>query len=405
MTRPTGRVSRFEVAGPLAPFVDAYEAELSDRGYAPRTIVNQLRQVARLSGWLEASGLTLAALSNERLEQFRLARRAGGRGAVCSLQGLMALLEVLRGLGVLEAESSASVDSAAERLLASFGDYLLGERGLAAGTAVAYVGYARRFLAGLAGGGELSGVTAGEVTGAVLRESVVVSASSAQYFVTALRSFLRFCLIEGLVEADLSAAALAVTGRRRSSLPMGISKSDAAALLGCCDRRRALGRRDYAVMITLLRLGLRAGEAARLTLDDVDWRAGEIVVHGKGRREDRLPLPADVGEAIAGYLRRGRPESSRRELFLRARAPIGALGRGGVSAIVRRACARAGVPGIGAHRLRHTVACEMVSVGVPLPEIGQVLRHRSLQTTANYARVDLDRLRLLAQPWPQGARR
>lgn len=406
MARPTGRVSRVEVAGPLAPFADAYEAKLNDCGYAPRTIVSHLRQVARLSCWLEASGLTVAGLSIERLEQFREARRAHGGGGGCSLQGLMLLLEVLRGLGVLEAESSASVDSTpTEQLLASFAEYLLRERGLAAGTAIAYVGYARRFLAGLAGGGELSGVTAGEVTGAVLRESVVVSASSAQYFVTALRSFLRFCLIEGLVEADLSAAALTVTGRRRSSLPMGISRTDAAALLAGCDRRRALGRRDYAVMITLLRLGLRAGEAARLTLDDVDWRAGEIVVHGKGRHEDRLPVPADVGEAIAGYLRRGRPESSRRELFLRARAPIGALGRGGVSAIVRRACARAGVPGIGAHRLRHTVACEMVSVGVPLPEIGQVLRHRSLQTTANYARVDLDRLRLLAQPWPQGARR
>jgi integrase/recombinase XerD len=405
MASPTGRASRAEVAGPLAPFVDAYEAELSGRGYAPRTTVTHVRQVRRLSVWLEASGLPVAALSSERIEQFRDARSPGDRGVTCSLQGLMLLLEVLRGLGVLEAESSACVDSSAERLLASFADYLLRERGLAAGTASAYVGYARRFLAGLAGGGEVSAVTAADVTGAVLRESEVVSASSAQYFVTAMRSFLRFCFIEGLVEADLSAAALAVTGRRRASLPMGISKNGAAALLDCCDRRRAIGRRDYAVIITLLRLGLRAGEAASLTLDDVDWRAGEIVVHGKGSREDRLPLPVDVGEAIAGYLQRGRPGSRRRELFLRARAPIGSLGRGGVSAIVRRACTRAGIPRIGAHRLRHTVACEMVSVGVPLPEIGQVLRHRNLQTTANYARVDLDRLRLLAQPWPEGAAR
>jgi len=405
MARPIGRVSRVEVPGPLAPFVDAYETALVDRGYAPRTTVKHLRQVARLSCWLEARGLPAAALSSERLEQFRDAQTAGGRGAGCSRPGLLALLEVVRGQGVLATEPSARVDSEAEQLLASFADYLVGERGLAAGTVIAYVGYARRFLGGLPGDCQLLRVTAGEVTGAVLRESAVVSASSAQYFVTALRSFLRFCFIEGLVETDLSAAALAVTGRRRSSLPLGISRTDATALLASCDRRRAIGRRDYAVMITLLRLGLRAGEAARLTLDDVDWRAGEIVVHGKGRREDRLPLPADVGEAIAGYLQRGRPESRRRELFLRARAPIGAIGRGGVSAIVRRACARAGMPGIGAHRLRHTVACEMVSVGVALPAIGQVLRHRSLQTTANYARVDLDRLRLLAQPWPEGARR
>jgi integrase/recombinase XerD len=405
MVRLTGSVSTVMVAGPLAPFADAYEAELRERGYAPRTIVTQQRQVARLSGWLEAGGLTVAALSGERLEQFCNARSVGGSGASCSRQGLIALLDVLRGLGVIELESPPGVDSKDELLLASFGDYLLGERGLAAGTALAYAGYARRFLGGLSGDGELSQVTAGEVTAAVLCESVTVSAASAQYFVAALRSFLRFCFVEGLVEADLSAAALAVTGRRRSSLPMGISRTDAAALLASCDRRRAIGRRDYAVIITLLRLGLRAGEVARLTLDDVDWCAGEIVVHGKGRREDRLPLPADVGEAIAGYLQRGRPESRRRELFLRARAPIGALGRGGVSAIVRRGCARAGMPGIGAHRLRHTVACEMVSVGVPLPAIGQVLRHRSLQSTANYARVDLGRLRLLARPWPEGARR
>jgi integrase/recombinase XerD len=349
--------------------------------------------------------LSAAALSSERVQQFCESRRASGRGSACSPQGLMLLLGLLRDVGVLEAEPSAAVDSSSERLLASFADYLCRERGLVAGTVFAYVGYARRFLAGLVGGGDLSGVTAGEVTGAVLRESAVVSVASAQHFVTALRSFLRFCVIEGLVDADLSAAALAVTGRRRSSLPLGIGQSDAAALLGCCDRRQAIGRRDHAVMTTLLRLGLRAGEAASLTLDDVDWRAGEIVVHGKGNRQDRLPLPSDVGESIAGYLQRGRPESRRRELFLSARAPIGAIGRGGVSAIVRRACVRAGIPKIGAHRLRHTVACEMVSVGVPLPEIGQVLRHRSLQTTANYARVDLDRLRLLAQPWPAGAGR
>jgi integrase/recombinase XerD len=159
------------------------------------------------------------------------------------------------------------------------------------------------------------------------------------------------------------------------------------------------------VIITLLRLGLRASELAELTLEDIDWRRSEVVVRGKGGREDRLPLPADVGQAIASYLRRGRPASIRREVFVRALAPVGPLGRGGVSAIVRRACGRAGVAAVGAHRLRHTAACEMVSAGVPLQQIGQVLRHQSLQSTATYARVDLERLRALAQPWPEGARR
>ena len=152
------------------------------------------------------------------------------------------------------------------------------------------------------------------------------------------------------------------------------------------------------------RLGLRAGEVAGLRLEDLDWWAGEIVVHGKGRREDRLPLPDDVGAAITAYLQRGRPMTSRREVFLRAIAPIAALGRGGVSSIVRRACTRAGLARVGAHRLRHTMACEMVKAGVPLPEISQVLRHRSLVSTAIYARVDLDQLRALAQPWPSPPR-
>jgi len=295
--------------------------------------------------------------------------------------------------------------SATGTLLASFGTYLVGERGLAGSTAAAYVERARRFLAGCLAGGGLGGLTAADVTRAVLRESEAVSVGSAQYFVAGLRAFLRFCFIQGLVAADLSAAALAVTGRRRSPLPQRISRADGQALLKSCDRRCAVGRRDFAVVLTLLRLGLRAGEVAALSLDDIDWRAAEVVVRGKGRRTDRLPLPADVGAAIAGYLRRGRPKTTRREVFLTALAPVRPLGRGGVSSIVRRACRRAGLAPVGAHRLRHTLACDMVGVGVPLPEIGEILRHRSIASTAVYARVDLDRLRLLAQPWPAGAGR
>jgi integrase/recombinase XerD len=165
----------------------------------------------------------------------------------------------------------------------------------------------------------------------------------------------------------------------------GITKAAARALLDGCDRRSVLGRRDYAILITLLRLGLRAREVAGLTLDDIDWRAGELVVRGKGARQDRLPLPAEVGHAIASYLRRGRARSDRREVFLQARAPFGPIAPGTVSSTVRRACRRAAVPEVGAHRLRHTLACEMISAGVSLVEIAQVLRHHSLQTTAVYA--------------------
>jgi site-specific recombinase XerD len=194
-----------------------------------------------------------------------------------------------------------------------------------------------------------------------------------------------------------------VTVRRRSLLPRGISRSDADALVESSDRRRPIGRRDYAILLVLLRLGLRASEVSALSLDDVDWRAGQVLVHGKGGRIDSLPLPENVGKAIAGYLKWGRPRSEHREVFLTSLEPIAPMGRSGVSRVVRRACGRAGITPIGSHRLRHTLACDLVVAGVPLPEISQVLRHRDIATTAIYARVDLDALRKLAQPWPGGA--
>lgn len=400
MGRPISKVSKVEVAGPLAPFAAAFEERLDGLGYTALTTTSAMRSMARLSRWLDTRGMTVSDLTSNRVEQYVHERRTGSS----SPRSLAALLGLLDSLGVLPANPPAPPCSATEALLASFHRYLLVERALAPSTAAAYADRARRFLTGCAAEAGLAELTAADITRAVLRESSAGSVGSAQYFVVALRAFLRFCFIQGLVPADLSAAALTVTGRRRPGLPAGISQTDADALLGSCDRRRSQGRRDYAVLITLLRLGLRAGEVASLTLQDLDLRAGEIVVHGKGRRADRLPLPGDVGAAITAYLQRGRPETSRREVFLRAIAPIAALGRGGISSIVRRACTRAGLARVGAHRLRHTMACEMVKAGVPLPEISQVLRHRSLVSTAIYARVDLDQLRALAQPWPAAPR-
>jgi integrase/recombinase XerD len=400
MSKPGSRVCRVVVTGPLAPFADAYRAELRARGYTALTTVNELRQMARLSRWLEAGGLTAGDLSSERVEKFLAVQRAAGRRGSCSWLALTCLLDVLGGLGVLTARDLVPVGSADDGLLAAFERYLVGERGLGAATAVHYVIEARRFLGALAGSDRLAGLIAGDVTVIVVRETAAMSVAVARNFVSGLRAFLQFCLLEGIVKTDLSAAALFVAGRRSSPLPRGISRAQAAALLASCDRRTGLGRRDYALLIVLLRLGLRRGEVAALTLDDIDWRHGEVVVHGKGGREDRLPLPVDVGEAIAGYLRHGRPATDRREVFLRARAPIWPIAAGTVASTVRRACRRAGVPEIGSHRLRHTVACEMVAAQVPLPQIGQVLRHRSLQSTAIYARADVDQLRALAQPWP-----
>ncbi len=403
MPRPASRLSRVVVTGPLVPFVETYRRELRRRGYAPRSAVSELRQVARLSRWLDDRDLAPARLNRERVEEFLDFQRANGRHrSEWSRPGLCCLLEVLESLGELEHEERP-VASPSETLLASFETYLLTERALAPGTVRGYVDHARRFLGWLPAGTSLAEVNASNVTGALRREAAAVSVAATQYFRSGLRAFLRFCFTEGLVAVDLSDAALAVTGRRRSSLPRGIEPEAARALLGACDRRTALGRRDYAVLITLLRLGLRAGEVARLRLDDLDWRAGELVVHGKSARHDRLPLPVDVGEAISAYLRRGRPRSDRREVFLRARAPFEPIATGTVGSTVRRACRRAGITEVGPHRLRHTVACEMVRAHVPLVEIAQVLRHKSLQSTAIYTRVDLDALRELAAPWPGGA--
>src|SRR5206468_13021422 len=158
--------------------------------------------------------------------------------------------------------------------------------------------------------------------------------------------------------------------------------------------------RDYAILVVLVRLGLRAAEVAAMELADIDWRAGEIVVHGKGNREERLPLPVDVGEAVAGYLRRGRPEVGSAKVFVGARAPYRRLTSGSVKAVVRNACGRCGVAPAGAHRLRHTAATAVLRAGAPMEEVAQVLRHRHLASTAIYAKVDRAALRSVARPWP-----
>ena len=404
MERRKRRVSGAMVTGPLAPFADDYEAKLRARGYSSRSVVCELRHLARLSRWMEERRLLAGNMSMERLEEFLSGvprRRDGGR--VCSRRALAQVLEVLDeyGVGVCKAEEAPA--SPSEALLSSFEGFLLQERAVTPSTAAVYVARARRFLAWCAPDAELASLTASDVTGAVLQESVSESVSATKLFVTALRSFLRYSFIEGLTSSDLSAAALSVARPRLSSLPMGIDTRTAAALLRSCDRRRPKGRRDYAILVTLLRLGLRAGEVAHLRLEDVDWRAGEVVVHGKGRHEDRLPLPNDVGEAIAAYLERGRQNGAlQREVFLRAVAPVGPLTTNGISGIVRFACVRAGVPVVRAHRLRHTLACQLAGAGAPLPAIAEVLRHRAISTTAEYARVDIEGLRAVAQPWPGG---
>jgi integrase len=228
--------------------------------------------------------------------------------------------------------------------------------------------------------------------------------SSGSDLAAALRSFLRFLHVEGLLAAPLAQAVPPVAGRRGAGLPRGIAPVTLGLLLASCDRRTGPGRRDYAILLLLARLGLRAGEVARLRLDDIDWHTGDLIVHGKGSREDRLPLPCDVGAAVAGYLRRGRPRAETRAVFLRAIAPAVALSPTGITGVVYAACDRAAVPRVGAHRLRHTAATEMLRAGGSLIEVGQVLRHARVGTTAIYAKVDFAALRPLAPSWPGSTR-
>jgi len=292
---------------------------------------------------------------------------------------------------------------AVEVLLIGFGDYLLGERGLTEGTVRGYVDCVRPFVATQLRGEvlDVGGITAADVSGFVLAACPGRAVGSAKLIVCALRSLLRWLHVSGQVPTSLAAAVPSVAGWRLSNLPKGLEPGELRRLLGACDRRTRTGRRDYAVMLLLSRLGLRAGEVARLGLDDVDWRAGEITITGKGNRSERLPLPAEVGAAIAAYLRRGRPDTAEgRRVFVRVHAPHRALTTGGVMMIVFDAAQRAGLPKMHAHRLRHTAATAMLRAGSPLPEIGQVLRHRSALTTAIYAKVDRDALAVLARPWP-----
>jgi len=400
MSTPKSRVAPVWVSGPLASYADGFKESLGEKGYTALSRVNQLRLMGHLSNWLADERLTVSDLNAAHVEEFLLVRRAAGYTALRTTEALAPLLDFLRVKGVLPEPAEAAAKSAVELVLASFGRYLLSERALATSTAAAYVARVDRFLAGCAADGDLSSVTAGDVTRAVLDESATQSVGSVQFFVVAVRAFLRFCCLEGLIDVDLSTAAPSMTGRRTPVLPQGIERRDGQSLLASCDRRQVIGRRDHAVLLLLIRLGLRAGEVARLRLDDFDWHAGQIMVRGKGGRHDLLPLPAEVGESVAGYLRRGRPATTRREVFLTAIAPLSSLTRGSVSTIVRAACQRAGVAPIGAHRLRHTLACDMVAAGTPLPEIGQVLRHRHLSSTTIYAKVDIVQLRTLALPWP-----
>jgi integrase/recombinase XerD len=390
------------IEGPLAPWATGIADQLKMLGYAPSTAARHMQLVRRLSRFLQQRGLA-GQLSAELVEEFFWDLHAHHGSCWPTPRAFRWLVEYLIDIGVAAPPLPAPRQSLAEDVVDRYGRYLLDERGLARKTVIIRERTARLFLAEHSGR-ELQDLDAGDVSRFVTQQCRRMTARSAQRLVDGLRSFLRFALVEGLTTAPLASAVPSVARWSGASLPRGLARGQVAALLASCDRSRAIGRRDYAILVLLARLGLRAAEVASLRLDDVDWRAGEIIVRGKGRTEERLPLPSDVGAAVAAYLRRGRPHRPDREVFLRVCAPLRGLAPEGVSEVVRAASERAGLGSFGAHRLRHTAGTEMLRAGASLPEVAQVLRHRSIATTAIYAKVDHLALRELAMPWP-GAER
>jgi len=382
------------VAGPLAGYEAAFRAYLSRSGCAQVSVRHLMRVMAGASRWLEERGVTAGGLTPPLATELE-----------AGLAGAGPLLRFLREAGLVAASGRAAGAGPAEAVLAQFRGWLAGERGVSAATAGCYAKQARKFLEHLAGplDAALAQLDAGQVTSFMAGYCRDRNPGSAKATVTAVRALLRFLHVTGQVPVPLAGAVPAVAGWRLASLPRGLDAAVVARLLASCDRGTVTGRRDFAVLTVLARLGLRGAEVAALELADVDWLGGAVAVRGKGSRIERLPLPADVGEAVAAYLAAGRPRCGARAVFCTVRAPYQQLSPAAIRAIMGRACRRAGLPRAGAHRLRHSLATEMLRAGASLPEVGQVLRHRSQLATSVYAKVDENALRVLARPWPGGA--
>ncbi len=399
-------VSRVRVAGPLEPFAAGFAAVLVEQGYASQPAAQQLRLMAHVSRWLAAGGKQAAALNAVTVEAFVISRRAAGYSKHLTASALRPLLVYLGGLGVLAMEDAPGPSGPAELVLGGYRRYLLVERGLSVITARVYVDAVRPLVVGRVSPDgrrvDLLGLRAADVTAFVVGRCPAQSRAAAKQTTTALRSLLVYLHLAGEIDRPLAGAVPSVAGWRLAGLPKGLEPCQVQALLASCDRGSVNGRRDFAILMVLTRLGLRAGEVAALSLDDVNWRAGEITIRGKGDRRERLPLPADVGEAISIYLHHRRSVARERALFVRVQAPRDSMTSTAVGSVVAAAARRAGLGSVGAHRLRHTVATEMLRAGASLPEIGQVLRHRHMSTTAIYAKNDREALREIARPWPGG---
>jgi site-specific recombinase XerD len=386
----------------MDPFIDDFEGRLLDLGYAPGTIRNMLIKVGQLGRWMNVKGLDASQLNSVSILEFVGAGRSDGRRRVPTVRSFRPLLDFLA-----STEVSATFDvvtpTPVEALIIEYGSWMIHDRGLAAPTMWRYENLARRFLQerAAAAPGFVADLTGADVVAFLLAETARLSLGAAKGHVAELRSLLRFLYLTGRTPLALATAVPPVAGWHDTGVPVGLSPLQVQQLLDCCDRSDVAGARDFAMLMLVARLGLRSVEVARLELDDIDWRAGELVVRGKARRRDRLPLVSEVGDALSAHLSLPRRSTTLRQVFLVTKAPTRAIRPDLVSDVCRRACERAGVPRVGAHRLRHALATNMLAQGATLVEVSQILRHRDLATTAIYAKVDFTSLRRVAQPWPE----
>ena len=393
-----------QIGGPLARFATGLGEALVADGYSKKRARLLIGLTAEVSHWLEVGGLQAGDLTGEVIDEF-FARRGPSRSRCRTARSLQPIMAHLRSIGVVApAPSLASGRTDAEvELLECYRRWCVAQRGLTSTTTDQYVRRVAVFLALWRPDAHVfvADFVGGAILATVRAAGDAMPSPSLRCMVTALRSFLRFLHATGRVAGSLVAAVPALKTWPRTALPSVPPASDARRLLAGCDCATAGGLRDAAIVLVLLRLGLRASEVARLALDDIDWRAGEMTIKGKGGRNDRLPLPVEVGEAIAAYLRGGRPPSSSRSVFLTVTAPIGALSSDGVGSLVYRACARAGVRRVGPHALRRALATETLRAGAPMSEVAQLLRHIDQATSSIYAAADVAAVAALAQPWPE----
>ena len=394
--------------GPLGPHLLAFERLLRTQGYASTTIRGKVRLVRDFSAWLSRRAINIEDVTLEQASNYLRYRAQHRRPMSDDVASLKQLLALLLGEGIVAQPKVCKQSTPLDRVLDRYAYYLREERAVVPDTIINYSRVARNFLAQTFGVGhqDLSALRSIDVLKFVRHQVARGSRKTAQVACTALRSFLLYARYRGDVTINLAAAVPKVADWSMPSIPRSIAPDHLRRVLASCDRRSAVGARDYAILLLLARLGLRAGAIALLELDDVDWQAATLRVRGKGGHAHVLPLLVEVGEAIAAYLRIGRPISSNRRLFLRARAPIrGFKTQVAVLSVVKHALIRAGIdsPSKGAHQFRHALASEMLRRGASLPEIGQILDHRNPQTTAIYAKVDLASLHTLALAWPGGA--